>query len=175
MRASLTSWSATGERWRVLARLVVAAAFLWAGGLHVTHPFALAQSIRPYHLVGSTSAVAISRILPSLEIVIGLALACGWKQRGATLVALILLAVFTVALVQAWVRGIDLRCGCFTSSGSRPLVASVRDVLLMALAACSNRPRTTGSPLNGPPPGPPMSTDGAASKAGAEQVGTVAP
>jgi hypothetical protein len=57
--------------------------------------------------------------LPMIEIVAGLLLAIGpalWRA-GAALLLLLLLLAFTAAVSTAWLRGIDVACGCFGKGG----------------------------------------------------------
>jgi uncharacterized membrane protein YphA (DoxX/SURF4 family) len=82
------------------------------------------------------AAVAVVFYLPFLEIVCGMSLILGKAVRAAAAVAGVLMLIFIIAAIQATVRGLDIRCGCFGSTG---LVESytwllVRDGLIGVLA-----------------------------------------
>jgi hypothetical protein len=62
------------------------------------------------------AAAAVSLYLPYLEIVGGASLVLKRAYTGGLLLLLVLVVLFTVALVLAWVRGLDISCGCFGSS-----------------------------------------------------------
>jgi putative oxidoreductase len=134
--------TAPARRWlRMLAvglRLLVAAALMAAGAIHLSHLQTFAHAISGYHLLGGGVAVAAVLIAP-LELVAGLALASQWLRRGGTLISAALLLVFAVVLLLAWARGIDVRCGCFGAlADAQPWWALLRDLgLLAALAAAA--------------------------------------
>ncbi len=118
----------------LLLRLVVAVALLGAGGTHLGHLEAFARAVRSYRLLPGDGR-CIAAVLAPLELLTGLALATGVLRRGGALVAGGLLLLFLLALLQAWVRGLDITCGCFgTWLEAGPLWAMARDAgLLLAL------------------------------------------
>jgi uncharacterized membrane protein YphA (DoxX/SURF4 family) len=54
--------------------------------------------------------------LPWLEMIVGLCLMVDVCRVGAGVCAFVLSTVFLIAVSSAWMRGIDLRCGCFGKS-----------------------------------------------------------
>jgi uncharacterized membrane protein YphA (DoxX/SURF4 family) len=102
------------KRWLVFfASLAFGALFLWSGVAKVKDPVSFAEAIRHFRLVGDPVAPALAHFLPWLEIFAGAAVM--WdrtRQAGAALLTLLLLG-FTGAVVIAWVRGLDIACGCF--------------------------------------------------------------
>jgi putative oxidoreductase len=102
------------KRWLVfIASLAFGALFLWSGVAKVKDPVSFAEAIRHFRLVGDPVAPALAHFLPWLEIFAGIAVM--WdrtRQAGALLLTLLLLG-FTGAVVIAWVRGLDITCGCF--------------------------------------------------------------
>ena len=75
--------------------------------------------------------------LPVLEVRCGaLLFAAGWR-RAAALGLAVLSALFTVLLVQAIGRGLNVDCGCFGKwdpAAGHPVVALARDLVFLALA-----------------------------------------
>ncbi len=128
-----------------LARWIVGALFIYAGGLKAGAPGALIQDIWNYRLIPEDAAYWLAAGLPYLEIVAGLALLTGLQMRGARLLAAGLLIVFIAALASAWIRGLDISCGCFGSASaehaSYPLLIGRNLALLAALAWCAPTPR----------------------------------
>ncbi len=121
---------------RVALQLALAAVFLYAGVVKILDPATFATEIINYRLwpqLGPTLAV----LLPGMEITVGAALLLptrAWRSAAA-LAACALLAVFTVAVLQAVMRHIDVRCGCFgEASGPVTWMTVGRDVGLLCAA-----------------------------------------
>lgn len=89
-------------------------------------------SLLPIAAVNS-AAVAI----PFIDLMIGVLLILGVLRRPALILALTASVVFTIATLQAAIRGIGLDCGCFGSvswlSGT-PIQSSIRNVALVCLS-----------------------------------------
>jgi putative oxidoreductase len=124
-------------------RLLAAASFLlrlglgglmaYAGVIKLFDTATFAEEIGNYRFLPALAPLA-SVTVPAIELVAGAGLILlrgGWR-RGAALVTLGLLAVFTVAVTSARIRGIDLRCGCFGGE-SEPVtnLTVVRDLALL--------------------------------------------
>ena len=125
-----------------LARLVLGGVFVVAGVLKVPDPAAAVRAVRAYQLLPEPLVAPVAFGLPVVEIAVGLALLAGVVVRTAALAATVLLVVFIGAVGSAWVRGLQIDCGCFDSGGqvaagetAYPLEV-LRDVglLLVALA-----------------------------------------
>jgi uncharacterized membrane protein YphA (DoxX/SURF4 family) len=97
-----------------LARMILGIIFLFASIEKTADPAAFTQSIMNYRLVPLESAVVAATFLPWIELVCGAALLAGIWVRGSTLLCLIMLVVFTAAVISGIVRGLDITCGCFT-------------------------------------------------------------
>jgi putative oxidoreductase len=52
-------------------------------------------------------------VLPWLEFLCGILLIAGTAKRAALLWAIILFAIFVLVTGQAWLRGLNISCGCF--------------------------------------------------------------
>ncbi|NCD26726.1 MAG: methylamine utilization MauE, partial [Deltaproteobacteria bacterium] len=61
---------------------------------------------------------AVALVLPWLEILLAAMLLCRIWMGSALILSNLLLAVFLAAIFSAHLRGIDLDCGCFSSSGN---------------------------------------------------------
>ena len=104
----------------LLARLVVGGVWLYAGWLKVGDPEASTTAVRAYQLLPLDVADAVGRVLPALEVAVGLLLVLGLLSRWAAVVSALLLAAFVVGIVSVWVRGIPIDCGCFGGGGYDP-------------------------------------------------------
>jgi uncharacterized membrane protein YphA (DoxX/SURF4 family) len=94
--------------------------------------------VRSFALLPDPYAALVAMFLPWLEILAGLAVITGVMRKGGLLVLNGSLLVFLAAIGIAWVRGTDIRCGCFGGSGdatSNYVELIVRDLALLALGA----------------------------------------
>jgi putative oxidoreductase len=105
----------SGARWA--ARLVLGGAFGYAALLKLADPGSFAADIGNYHLLPYPLTLALSVYLPWVELVCALAVLLRWRERGALAVLLALCLIFTLALASAWLRDLDISCGCFGSGG----------------------------------------------------------
>lgn len=96
--------------------LALGGVFLYAAHDKIIDPRALVTIIWGYRILppGPTNLLAI--FMPWLEVVVGIGLATGFKRRAAAFWATGLLVMFTVALLVNAVRGVNVACGCFSTS-----------------------------------------------------------
>jgi uncharacterized membrane protein YphA (DoxX/SURF4 family) len=123
---SVESVSAGGRLWAFLrgpyptlfSRLALGGIFLLYGLSKLNWPRQFANDIAAYQ-VGIPAAVVdvMARVLPVVEIGVGLWILFGLFTRFSAIIATALMTVFTVAITQAWFRGIDANCGCFSADG----------------------------------------------------------
>lgn len=106
------------QPWLTLcARLILGGVILAAGLLKVTHPAKSAMAVRAYEVLPIGIANVLGYALPWLEVGIGLLLILGVAVRSSAILGGILMALFIVAIGQAWVRGLTIDCGCFGGGG----------------------------------------------------------
>jgi len=101
----------TAAHW--CCRLLLGGTFIYAATLKIMDPAAFVADIDHYRLVAYPLAAVLGVYLPWLEVVCGLAVVLRWRERGALVLLLTLCTVFSVALASAWMRGLDINCGCF--------------------------------------------------------------
>ncbi len=124
----------------LIARLLVGGVWLWAGAAKLTDPYGAVLAVRAYQLLPPSVAEALGYTLPTLEVVIGVALIVGLLTRGAAAVSVLLFAAFVVGIASAWARGLQIDCGCFGGGGYDADAASkypweiARDLGLMLLS-----------------------------------------
>lgn len=98
---------------RVTLRVLLAGVFAWAAIPKLLDPAEFALAIQNYRAVPDEIVGHLAVLLPVFELVIALGLLVPRYQRGAALLATLMLLVFAAAMGQARWRGIDLSCGCF--------------------------------------------------------------
>ncbi len=118
-----------------LVRLALGAVFLWAAATKLPDMVSFAESVANYRLLPPALVAPAAAAVIGVELAVGALLVAGLRARAASVAAAALLAVFTVGLAQALLRGIDLRCGCFGGSEKATWTTVGRDVALLAAAA----------------------------------------
>jgi uncharacterized membrane protein YphA (DoxX/SURF4 family) len=101
----------------LVARLVVGGVWIWAGLLKVPHPEESVTAVRAYQLLSPSLADGVGRVLPMLELVVGVCLVVGLLARVAGGLSAVLQLAFIVGIASVWSRGIHINCGCFGNGG----------------------------------------------------------
>jgi len=114
--------------WKVATlalRLAFGAMFFYSGTSKVRDPITFLDSVRGFRAfepVGTLTGLAfdpspleawIAMGLPWLEIFCGSAVVLGIFHRGALAILCSLITVFILAFASAWMRGLEISCGCF--------------------------------------------------------------
>jgi len=120
-----------------LGRWALAAVFLYASIPKILDPAGFAVDISHYDIVPEALLPLLAVTLPWIEALGALALITGFAADGASVLILLLLLTFLGGLLQAWVRGIDLECGCFghkDAGTGNVLSALLRDLAFIGIA-----------------------------------------
>jgi len=100
---------------RVLG-LVLGAIFLYAAHAKILDPRPLVTIIWNYRILPPGPINVMALYMPWMELLVGLALVTGFKRRGAAVWATVLLLAFSAALLVNALRGVNVACGCFSTS-----------------------------------------------------------
>ena len=101
-----------------LCRLALGGVFIYSSLDKIAHPDEFARIIANYAILPDILVTLPALVLPWLELTAGLLLVAGiWTRSAAGLLSLLLL-VFILALGVNALRGIDVNCGCFSTSAS---------------------------------------------------------
>jgi uncharacterized membrane protein YphA (DoxX/SURF4 family) len=100
-------------KWLWLPRLLIAGIFIFAGVIKVIQPDTFFEDVLNYQLLPRSAAWLIAFYLPMLEMVVGIALLFRPTCRASAWILLLCMILFTTALAFAWVRGLNIECGCF--------------------------------------------------------------
>ena len=120
----------------VIASLLLAGVFAWAGGTKALRPERWRQDLQAYRL-GRGARAAGLLLVPGLELGVTVALLAG-APRPAAAVALALLVAFSAAIIRAriLVGSNQLACGCFGGHATRDYRLLLgRNAALVLLAA----------------------------------------
>jgi uncharacterized membrane protein YphA (DoxX/SURF4 family) len=74
-------------------------------------------SIRAYRILPAWSVKFAAIILPSAEILIGLFLLFGLFTRYSAILLALLMLIFSIGIISASIRGLQIDCGCFSPGG----------------------------------------------------------
>ena len=110
----------------LLVRVFLGGLFIVASLDKIADPAAFAASILNYKIVGSTLAMVIATILPSLELLCGLSLILGLYLRTSALLITLMLIGFTILIISALLRGLDISCGCFTQDPNASKIGYIK-------------------------------------------------
>lgn len=102
------------------ARLILGGVFIFASIDKIIHPAAFAEAVYNYQILPDTLITLTAMILPWLELILGIFLVLGLWLPGAVLLNNLLLVTFFGALVFNLSRGLDIHCGCFSTSQQSP-------------------------------------------------------
>jgi uncharacterized membrane protein YphA (DoxX/SURF4 family) len=98
----------------IVLRVVLGAIFVYAGYAKLKDPWELfALGISSYQILPLGMVEIVARTLPWLEVAVGLLLASGVGLRISATVTTLLLVVFMALMIRAYVKGMEISCGCF--------------------------------------------------------------
>ena len=124
-----------------LARLALAAVWLYSGWQKLSEPTATRLAVRSYELFSDNTADLIAIVLPIGELILGVFLLVGLFLRFSAFISQVLLLLFIVGIGSAWVRGLSIDCGCFGGGGAEEgvtwwsyLSEIPRDIVFLVLA-----------------------------------------
>ncbi|WP_047260738.1 MauE/DoxX family redox-associated membrane protein [Corynebacterium uterequi] len=118
-------------------------AFVWiaAGVSKIGDRLAVTQNIQAYDIFTPAWSDILAQLIGPAELIGGLLLLFGLWLRPASKVAIGVLVLFIVGIGQAWLRGLELNCGCFTPDEAitnyqlQYFGVIVRDLVFIALSA----------------------------------------
>ena len=134
-----------------LLGIVLGGVFLYASFSKLLDPRPLVTIIWGYRILPAGPINLMAIYMPWMELLIGLGLLTGLGRRSAALWAMLLLVMFELALGVNAIRGVNVACGCFSSSAEdvhNAWVLVLRDLpmLLAALVMLVFPPRSSADP-----------------------------
>lgn len=96
-----------------IAGIVIGFVFIVAGLAKIGDPAAFAAQVHNFRMMPIPLENLVAMTLPWIEVVAGVALILGIRERAAAALLLFLMAFFTLAVGQAVARGLSFECGCF--------------------------------------------------------------
>lgn len=117
-------------------RLVLGLLFLWAGVVKMKDPYGFQEHLLAYQLLPFALTGVVALFLPALEALLGLALILRRWEIESLWWILVLTGGFAFGLGSAWIRGLNIECGCFGAADLSGTYAwwLFRDLALFAAA-----------------------------------------
>ena len=107
------------NKWLNLSlRYVLGFIFTYAAIEKIAQPEEFARVIMNYRLLPLPSVNIVAIILPWIELLAGLGLIAGISIRSNAMLILFMLGIFSIAIVLALFRGLDISCGCFGTASA---------------------------------------------------------
>jgi uncharacterized membrane protein YphA (DoxX/SURF4 family) len=100
----------------LVTRLILGGVFIYASVDKIIHPAAFSEAVYNYQILPDVLINLTAIVLPWLELILGAFLILGLWLPGAALLSNLLLVTFFGALVFNLARGLDIDCGCFSTS-----------------------------------------------------------
>lgn len=120
----------------IILRLIVGGFFVFASFDKLMNQEAFSRAIYNYKFLPDVFINIFAIIIPYLELIAGLLLMAGIFKRGSSFLISFMLVIFIIALSQAYAKGLDINCGCFSletvGQKSDILLRIVEDILLLA-------------------------------------------
>lgn len=123
----------------LLARLALTGTFVIAALPKIKDPVAFADSVYAFRIIGPELSNWVALFLPWLELILGIGILLPQIRSSSGILLAVLLTVFIGLHASAWMRGLEIGCGCFgTESATETtnyLWLITRNTVLLA-AAC---------------------------------------
>lgn len=130
MKRTKADWA-----WMAL-RIGLGAVFVAASAYKIASPADFAHQINNYRILPPWAINPAAIVIPWLQLICGLALIANRMTRGASVLIVLMMAAFQVAVASALIRGLNVSCGCFRAGGSAATWWTFgRDGLILLAAA----------------------------------------
>ncbi|HAY34073.1 MAG TPA: MauE/DoxX family redox-associated membrane protein [Ignavibacteria bacterium] len=119
----------------IILRLILGVVFIYASLDKLYNQEEFSRAIYNYKFFPEFLINIFAIVVPYLEIICGILIITGIYLRGSSLIITLMLFFFIIALTQAYIRGLDISCGCFSletvSNKSDILQRIIEDILLI--------------------------------------------
>ena len=103
----------------IFARLILGGVFIYASFDKLLHPAAFSEAVYNYQILPDVFINLTAIILPWLELIMGIMLVIGVWMPGIVVTSNFLLTAFMGSLIFNMARGLDIYCGCFSTSATQ--------------------------------------------------------
>lgn len=118
-------------------RIIIGGIFIYASLDKLMNQEEFSKAIYNYKFLPPAFINIFAIVIPYIELIAGLFLVLGIYKRGSSFLIAFLLIIFIIALTQAYAKGLDINCACFSleSSGQKSdiLIRIVEDIVLLII------------------------------------------
>ncbi len=118
-------------------RFILGGVFVYASFDKILHPAAFAEAVYNYQILPDNLVNLTAIVLPCLELVLGIFLIINVWIPGTVVMCNLLLITFIGALLFNMARGLNINCGCFSTTAvesSMNVLTVLRDTSFLAMA-----------------------------------------
>ncbi len=118
-------------------RFILGGVFVYASFDKILHPAAFAEAVYNYQILPDKFINLTAIVLPSLELVLGIFLIINVWIPGTVVMCNLLLITFIGALLFNMARGLNINCGCFSTTAvesSMNVLTVLRDTFFLTMA-----------------------------------------
>jgi uncharacterized membrane protein YphA (DoxX/SURF4 family) len=120
----------------LISRLALAAIFLYAAWTKLRAPwFIFAANIDSYRMMPSGAVIFLAHTLPWFELFLGILLLIGFRVKWVAVVCGAVLGAFWLSMLRAYLKGMNIDCGCFGPGEAISPLTLLRDFAMVALTA----------------------------------------
>lgn len=131
----------------IMLRLIFGAILIYAGAVKAGSSQEFAFAIENYRVLNLNLSAWVAVWLPSLELLTGILLISGFWPKSISIVNVIIMFIFFCMILQAYIRNLDIVCGCFSaSSGTVNFTKLLENGLLLAGGVILTRLVFSGKP-----------------------------
>lgn len=120
---------------QIALRVIIGGVFVYSSIGKLFSPEEFAKIIYNYDFLPLFLVNIFAITLPYVQFITGVLLIVGVFKKGNSAILIFMIVVFLIALIQAYIRGLDINCGCFSldTEGSKNDIMQriVEDVILL--------------------------------------------
>lgn len=118
-------------------RLILAGVFIYAGFIKLLRPDIFFNDISNYQILPTWTSYAAAYFMPAFEIFTGVFLLTKRSFVTAAIMTILMMLVFITAICSAWLRGLDISCGCFGNGETGAYAMTILRDSVFLVMACS--------------------------------------
>jgi uncharacterized membrane protein YphA (DoxX/SURF4 family) len=103
----------------LVARLVLTGTFVMAALPKIKDPVAFATSVNAFQVIDPLLSNWVALLLPWFELVIGIGILMPQIRSSSSILIAVLLMIFIGLHLSAWMRGLEISCGCFGTESAQ--------------------------------------------------------
>lgn len=117
-------------------RIILSIVFVYASIDKIVHPQSFAQAVFNHQVLPEILINIIAIVLPWMELILGLCLLFNVWMNGASTLTAGLMFIFMSTITFNLLRGLDVGCGCFSTSTEESMnsLTLIRDMIFLCLS-----------------------------------------